>query len=86
MQVRAFERYIPLSDSWLIISVLFRVEIFSLCVFGPKIWLKSKKFAHESHNPVEHRIIFPQLFINKGTSVHNLLFYTKIQAWYPSLG
>ena len=38
-------------------------------IFGNKICL--------NYNGVEHKVVFPQLFVNKDTSVHHLLLYTK---------
>ena len=49
----------------------------------PKHRLKSKKFPHVSYNRVEHEVSFSQRFVNKDTSVYNLLFCSKnLQAWY----
>ena len=41
-----YEKFEVLIERWLIIAMLFLVEIVSVCVCGPKIRLKSKQFPH----------------------------------------
>ena len=70
------KQFKALSERWFIIAILFRVEIIFLCVC-PKNLLKSKQFPNESQNRGEHEVVFPQLFVNKDTSVHNSSFYKE---------
>ena len=61
-----------LSDRWLIIAMLFCVVTVSLCV-----WPNLVEISFHMNLIIEHEVVFPLLFVNKDTSVHNLLFYRK---------
>ena len=71
------KQFKALSKRWLIIAMLFHVELVSVCVWPQKTRMKSKKFPHESQNRVEHVGVFSQLFVNKDASVYNSSFYRK---------
>ena len=61
-----------LSDRWLMIEMLFVVEIVYLCVWPKNSTEIEIVYTHSSHNRVDHKVVF-LIFL----SIKTPLFYTK---------
>ena len=80
-----YEKIEVLSDRWLIIAMLFRVEIVFACMWS-KESVEIELVSNESHNRVKHEVVFPSSLSTKTPLCIIYCFTRKIQAWYASPG